>query len=208
MRGYVADVRTLFNFAARRGYVKSTAAAAVELPGDTSKLAPVLVHSPRDIAQLLSTALEAPDVCRHLAIRYFAGVRTAEAHRLREVNILEAQGYLEIPAAAAKTRRRRLVKIQPVLASWLALGGTLRPMRPDTVRAVIKRSGVHWPANVTRHSFCSYHLAEFESASKTALEAGHSEAMLFAHYRELVTKEQAGQFWTLTPAAAESLLKS
>ena len=92
-----------------------------------------------------------------------------------------------------------LIVIPPVLSAWLALGGVTRPIRPDTVRAAIKRSGVEWPSNVTRHSFVSYHLAKFENAGKTALEAGHSEQMLFAHYRELVTGERAEQFWNLFP---------
>lgn len=53
--------------------------------------------------------------------------------------------------------------------------------------------------HVVRHSFVSYHLAAFGSASKTANEAGHSEAMLFRHYRELVTPAAAGEFWALRP---------
>jgi hypothetical protein len=35
--------------------------------------------------------------------------------------------------------------------------------------------------------------------SRTALEAGHSEAVLVRHYRELVTAEDAGRFWGLRP---------
>ena len=31
------------------------------------------------------------------------------------------------------------------------------------------------------------------------VEAGHSEQMLFAHYRELVTKEAAAEFWAIVP---------
>jgi hypothetical protein len=31
------------------------------------------------------------------------------------------------------------------------------------------------------------------------MEAGHSEAMLFAHYRELVTPETAAAFWAIAP---------
>ncbi len=75
----------------------------------------------------------------------------------------------------------------------------------QTVRAVVKASGVAFPRNVTRHTFCSYHLAQGQNAGKTALEAGHSEAMLFAHYRELVTEADATQFWALTPDTAEAI---
>jgi hypothetical protein len=40
-----------------------------------------------------------------------------------------------------------------------------------------------------------------ESAAKTALEAGHAEAMLFAHYRALVSKAQALEYFAVTPGA-------
>jgi hypothetical protein len=72
-------------------------------------------------------------------------------------------------------------------------------MRTDRVRQVIRASGVPWPQNVTRHSFVSYHLAEHENAAKTALEAGHSEAILFRHYRALVTPQAAAEFWAIRP---------
>ena len=69
-----------------------------------------------------------------------------------------------------------------------------------TIRKVIKLSKVDWVHNATRHSFVSYHLAEFENAGKTALEAGHSETMLFAHYRALVTPAAAKEYWAILPA--------
>lgn len=199
MRGYLGDVRTLLSFAIRRGYVERDVSKGVELPAGVS-LKPPAIHTPEQVSLVLETArARDPDIMRHLAVRYFCGVRSAEAHRMTDANILEDRGYVEVPAEKSKTRRRRLVKIQPVLSAWLALGGSLRPIRPDTIRAATRASGVPWPANVTRHSFVSYHLASFENAGKTALEAGHSEAMLFAHYRELVTKEQAEAFFGLFP---------
>lgn len=205
MRGYLGDVKTLFHFAERRQYVANCAAVSVELPpSDTEHLAPS-IHTPNQVKLILEFARKKNlDVCRHLAVRYFAGIRTAETHRLREENLLIDRGLIEVPAAKAKTRSRRLVKIQPCLAAWLALGGTLRPIRPDTVRDTIKESGVKWEPNVTRHSFVSYHLAKFESAAKTALEAGHDEQMLFAHYRAIVTPEDAEAFFSILPAPANS----
>ncbi len=140
-----------------------------------------------------------PDVCRQLAIRYFAGLRSSEVMKLREEHILRDRGVIEVPALLSKTRRRRLVRIQPNLEAWLDLGGTLRGMRELTVRQVIVRSGVPWASNVTRHSFVSYHLAQFEQAGRTALESGHSEAILFRHYRALVAPSTAAEFWAITP---------
>ena len=72
-------------------------------------------------------------------------------------------------------------------------------MTDRTVREVIALSKVAWEHNVTRHSFVSYHLAEFQNAGKTALESGHSEAMLFKHYRALVTPTAAAEFWAIRP---------
>lgn len=53
---------------------------------------------------------------------------------------------------------------------------------------------VTWKRNGLRHSFCSYRMAVTESADKVAFEAGNSPAMLFKHYRELVTRE-LGEAW-------------
>ena len=118
---------------------------------------------------------------------------------MTEENILLDRGVIEVPAKKSKTRRRRLIVIQPNLRDWLALEAELRPVSPMTVRAVVRQSKVEWHHNVTRHSFVSYHLAQFQNAAKTALEAGHTEQMLFAHYRELVTQEQAAEFWAIQP---------
>jgi hypothetical protein len=44
----------------------------------------------------------------------------------------------------------------------------------------------------------SYHFAHWQNAAETASQCGHSEAVLFAHYREVVTPEAAAEFWSLT----------
>ena len=135
---------------------------------------------------------------RILALRYFAGLRTAEACRLREEDIHLDWGFVEVTALKSKTRQRRLVSIGPALAAWLERGGRLPITQANERFAALARlaavKGVPWPHNATRHSFVSYHLAAGESAGKTALESGHSEAILFAHYRAVVTKEQAQSF--------------
>jgi len=120
--------------------------------------------------------------------------------RLGKDAIQTARGFIEVTAAKSKTRRRRLVTIQPALASWLALGGVL-PLGDVNTRLWKLTSALAspWPRNVTRHSFVSYHLAGFGSAGKTALEAGHTEQILFNHYREIVTAEQAAAFWAIRP---------
>jgi site-specific recombinase XerC len=202
-RGYCADVSTLFNFCIRRGLAKFNPAAAVELPKNDE--APVSLHTPEQVRAVLEFARERDlNLCRSLAVRYFCGLRSAEMERISEAEI-KAE-FVEVTAAKAKTRRRRLVPIQANLKAWLQLGGQL-PLHDVNNRmrwftaALKKARGVEWPHNVTRHSWCSYHLAQFRSAAETALQAGHSEQMLFQHYRELVTPDQAREFWEIKPKA-------
>jgi integrase len=199
--GYLADVRTWLHWCMRRAWMTSNPAAAVDPPAVRSP-EPPSIHTPAQVRAVLEASRSSPDVCRQLALRYFAGLRSSEVMKLREEHLLRDRGVIEVPALLSKTRRRRLVRIQPNLEAWLDLGGTLRGMRELTVRQVIARSGVPWSQNVTRHSFVSYHLAQFEQAGRTALESGHSEAILFRHYRALVAPAAAAEYWEIRPDPA------
>ena len=200
-RGYLSDVSIFFNWCMRRGLAKENPASAVELI--VSDTAPPQIHTPTQVRTVLEFARSYDlNLCRLLALRYFAGLRTAESDKLDESHLMP--GHVEVTARNAKTRRRRLVTIQPCLAAWLALGGSFdfgnRGNRwCDFAKALAAATGVTMPYNVTRHSFVSYHLAAFGSAAKTALEAGHTEQMLFAHYRELVRPDASQEFWNIFP---------
>jgi hypothetical protein len=56
-----------------------------------------------------------------------------------------------------------------------------------------------WEIDCMRRTFCSYHLAKFQSASQTAMQAGHRESVLFSHYRGLVSNQDADAFWNIFP---------
>ena len=122
-----------------------------------------------------------------------------EIQRLTRVDISDR--YIEIKAAKAKTRKRRLVSLSDNLKEWLSLGGDL-PLTNKRKRLarLLKIAQLTWQPDVMRHSFASYHLAFHQSADKTAFELGHRDSkMLFAHYRELVTKEAAQSYWDIRP---------
>jgi integrase len=202
-KGYLIDVGTLYNWAIRRGLVKWNPAKAIEAP--VVEEPPPCIQTPDQVRTVLEFARTMDvNLCRSLAIRYFAGIRACEANRLIEEEIKLSQNYVEITATKAKTRRRRLSRIQPNLAAWLALGGEL-PIRDTHTRfskfthALKKATGIEWSKNTARHTYCSYHLAMFENAGKTALEAGHAEAMLFSTYREVVTHEAAVEYFSIVP---------
>lgn len=203
-KGKLTDLRSFYAWCVRRQLLAHNPAEAVELPRVPDP-EPSL-HTPDQVTAVLEAARKHDlNICRALAVRYFAGLRSAEANRLAEEDILVDRGWLEVKAAKAKTRKRRLVQIRPALAAWLALGGRL-PLHDANTRLArfVAACGVPWPHNVTRHSFCSYHLAAFGSAAGTALEAGHTENVLFSNYRELTTKDQAEAFWGIRPANCTS----
>lgn len=200
----LTNVRTLFNWAMKRGWIERNPVAAVDRPKLEDR--PPCILTVSDARRLLVTARErVPAVLGYLAIGLFAGLRPVEIDRLRWDEVQPDRGFVEVKAHKSKTRRRRLAHVEPVLAAWLALcdrgGDFVRPVNFDRLWGDLKRwSGVSWGHDIVRHSFASYHLAAFRDPGRTALELGHaSQAMLFAHYRELVTPEDAAAWWRMMP---------
>jgi len=58
----------------------------------------------------------------------------------------------------------------------------------------------HWPDNVLRRSFASYHLAVNDDGAKTAAVVGHTDAeTTFAKYRVPATRATGKEWLSLTP---------
>lgn len=156
-----------------------------------------------------------------IALQLFAGIRPAELLRLDPEKINLDDGYVEVTGKKAKTRQRRLVQLSANAVAWIKIGCELPPKnfraRLNAIRVPsgfqgfrkrmengkekwIKVEGKAWPHDAFRHSFASYYLAEHGGADQTATEMGHrSTAMLFRHYRQLVSKTDAKKFWNLFP---------
>jgi integrase len=166
----------------------------------------------------LQTLLEAaqkqePDVLPMLAIGAFAGLRDSEIKRLNWAEVRLVRGHIEVTAAKAKSARRRLVPIQPNLMEWLRpYSGMTGPVVPARYKGklgrVRKAAGLtHWPKNGLRHSFASYRYASTQNATMTAHDLGHSGTqLLFQHYRELVTPEEANRYCKIGPAEAANVV--
>ena len=140
----------------------------------------------------------------YLAIGYFAGLRPEnELVNLDWKDIdLEAR-TIRVDPATSKKRRQRYVDMSENLVKWLTpyarkegkIGFSRAIFR--TVRDTAK---VEWSKDVMRHSFGSYLLAHNEDAPKTAMQMGHSGVdVLFNHYRNLVKKTEAAEYWNIAP---------
>jgi integrase len=200
IKSYTTDLQTFFNFCIKQGW-------ALENP--CSKLEPVIlddkppsIFTVPQIRVLMTQAKEKhPRLIAYLTLALFCGIRPEEIARLDWDSVNLETKLVEIRTEVSKTRKRRLVTIQPNAVEWLALKGDLPPINLRKQRAELcAAAGLKWSHDVLRHSFASYHLAMWKDAARTAHELGHySQDMLYRHYRELVTPQAAKEFWEIVP---------
>jgi hypothetical protein len=76
----------------------------------------------------------------------------------------------------------------------------------EALRNTAAAAGITWKQNALRHSFISYRLAEIQDVNRVALEAGNSPQMIFRHYRELATPNQAKTWFAIVPLDAKNVV--
>jgi integrase len=213
---YRNAILQLFRFARSKRYLTKNEPTVVEeivVGGDSE--AAIEIYSPSEMRLLLRHS--PPRLIPFFALGAFAGLRSQEIMRLEWKDIRFEQGFIEVSAAKSKTASRRLVPLLPVLKDWLftirKTSGRVMEYRHNAglIRARIQfcESGIKvgddviqftWKPNALRHSFASYRIAEVKDAARVALEMGNSPSMLFRNYRELVTEQQALEWFSLTSA--------
>lgn len=201
-KNWIGELSAFFDWSKGRGYCVENPCERIPRPIITRGTPQILAVE--QVSKLLkATSEHDPKLVPVVALCLFAGLRTGEARLMTWDKINLSAGHLTVSEEIAKTRRRRIVPISKNLKAWLELGGDLPLGRvDDRITSARKSAGIDsWPRNVMRHSFCSYHLAMHGSAAQTALAAGHSETMLFTHYRELVTPTAAKAFFGIRPSS-------
>jgi integrase len=133
----------------------------------------------------------------------------AELNRLDWSAVDLDRRMIEIRAGQAKTASRRIIPIPDNLDAWLRpltrKGKVVHAKELQThVPALCRALGLEWPRNVLRHSFISYRIAQVKSADQVALEAGNSPSIIFKHYRELTTEDQANAWFGILPKDGQS----
>lgn len=151
----------------------------------------------------------------YIALGLFAGLRSAEMCRLDSKDIIFENKIIKIGADVAKKRAQRNVDMHPVLMAWLEpCKETLKKGGPIVDASALQRHrmlllqmiGLElWPANGLRHSFASYHLAQFNNSDSTAYQMGHrSTELVHRYYKALVLKSEAEKFWGILPESTPS----
>lgn len=199
---YRTALTQLFNYAQKIGACEGNPMEHLEVMKVQSGEIGIL--TPSQVADLLAHADN--EILPALALGCFAGIRRAELGRLDWSEIDFEENHIEIKAAKAKTASRRIIKLRDNLKSWLLPyrkhTGAVMPTEAiwrNRLEVAMEAAGIdEWPYNAARHSFASYHLAEFKDAAALALEMGHSNTkMIFEHYRAVVSPKAAKLFWSI-----------
>jgi integrase len=202
---YKRNIGVFFSYAEKRGLVLKNpfinASKAKEVPGKVGVL------SPAEASRLLENSPK--EMLPALALGLFAGLRPeSEVMRLDWENIDLDRGLIRVDAKNSKRAANRFVQIPVNLKAWLLphkkLSGAVSP-KGDKYYSLLEKARdsakiTDWPADVLRHSYGSYHYAEFEDIGRAMSQMGHTNSRTFLqHYRERVDPEDAKCYWLISP---------
>lgn len=217
-RNYRTVIGGLFTWATDAGHTPDNPAA--KLRRVTVDHGMPAIFAPAQVEAAMRAAEKAaPEAVPYLALAFFAGIRPAELSRLTWGDVDLAAGSVTLRPEITKKRRARIIALADNARRWMA---TYRPAGADPLGRIIssdmtlrrrmdtirKAAGLGaWPPDVARHCFGSYHLALHGDISRTCLDMGHTgPGVLFQHYRNLATREQAAAFFGIVPAGEAGVI--
>ena len=195
---------TLFRWSRKNGYLPESATTEAE---DTESA----VEPPHQIGIIDGATLTAclnVIVERHkhyvpaLVLATLCGLRRSEVHGQDWKDIHLDRNLLRVTVAKSGTAQNRYVPICDRAAYYLQQhrvlsGPVCDNLAIDRIRDICITAGIELPNNCFRHSFISYRVALTGNVEETSLEAGNSPRIIHKHYRELVTKEQAHEWFAV-----------
>jgi len=195
----LADLGTLRNWSEKNGYSVGRKSPFASIERKLSDQTDVAILTVDEAASYLAKAVTVPECAAIVVLVLCCGLRVSEALQTRRQDIDLDDGIVTVRGQAAKLRARRICTLQPMALKWLkkALKVATLPLSQSVYDKARRANLDAIPANSLRHSFCSYHLAQFKNIGETAEEAGNSAEMINKHYKELVRPKQAAKFWNI-----------
>lgn len=222
-----------FNDAISGGFIEEGRNPAVKVKQSKVVESEVGILTPKQAETLLGAA--DAEILPAIAIGLFCGLRAAELQRVDWEEVRLDLGHVRVKASKAKSARNRIVPIPENLRAWITphvkTSGPVWPANgrklfeearlaagfgsPKEVAKSVKANGkspekkvlLEWPDNALRHSYATYHLAHHKNAAELALHMGHtSTALIFAHYREVVSAADGAAYWNLRPEGLQNVV--
>ena len=198
-KNYCDSVRIFLNWAILHRYLSKKWDGWAFLKVRVPTKSRIDIYTPSELRRLIN---HSPDsMIPFMVLGAFAGLRTAEIKRLNWAAV--GTKYIEVNAEASKVGLRRLVEITPNLRAWLdtyqSFGKIVKVSSGNYFQSISKKAGVPWKRNALRHSWFSYKLSLVQDPAKVAYEGNNSPQIIFRNYREVVTPEQAEEWFSITP---------
>jgi integrase len=200
-RRFLTELGTFFAFCQKNNHCKSSPTIRIDKPRvDPNDVTPLTVEECKRI--LSSVQKHKPAILAHICIGMFAGARSNEILRISWDNINFEESFIDLNIGSTKKRQRRLVQMHPTLKKWLTLAKSLNSQLPcPTVykmwKEPLKKAKIKTTSsNMLRKTCVSYHIAHHQNIPLAMDQFGHSESVLYQHYRGVVRKSEAEKFWS------------
>ena len=163
------------------------------------------IYEPKQVKAIIKACTEKnvskeprKEMLPYFALAFFGGVRPDEIRRLEWKDIDLEEGVIHIRAAVSKTKKARFLEMTDNLRQWLATcpnkEGLVFPWSETSQKRwraeVYKTAGVPSIQDGARHSMATYYLA-LHTIEETTELLGHSDKVLFRHYKGLVKSRKA-----------------
>ena len=161
--------------------------------------------TPGEVKKLLTYCeTEEPTLTPYACLCVFGGLRPErEAPNMIDEDITAEA--ITVPEEFAKDNETRIIEpLSPNFIKWInhikRREGSFQKVanlkrKWNKAKKVIGRD---WPHDCLRHSYASYHFAEYNDAGLTAKNLGHPDSTLLRKdYNGAVTKAQAKAFWAV-----------
>jgi integrase len=213
---YRTALNILFNHALKRGIITNNVAQSV---AEYEKRTSTDFLTPEQVSQLLSHCPE--EIIPAIAICFFCGIRpdylNGEISRLDWKDIRLHKKVIRLDGRKTKTKEFRTVNIEPNLVAWLephAKAAGLVGANKSRFRRLWEQArkdaglwGANWPHDATRNSFATYHIELYGNEFKTATQTGHGDVKtLRKNYKDLTDKEDAIDYFSITPATVANII--
>ena len=212
---HIRRARSVLAFGVKHGYLSRNPALLVQQikrPRQSVKILPV-----ETVELMLRTAQSSVmEVLPFLCVSLFTGARPEEISKLLWQDFNREDKVVRIRPEISKTNRHRIISLSENLIAWLQtfLRREGRRVMAGWTRATLgaarhrlwqlmreKQADLprHAPHNALRHCYVSHYLMKHGSIDSLLFQSGHSRAVMFKHYLNIVSTSEAAKYWNLRP---------